>query len=325
MRPLLPLRCTLLLAAGLFAGQAAQAQTPAQVVDPQQRLQWRIQAVAHELGEGTAPDMAVALRLYCQAALAGDALSARNLGLIHAEGRGGVPRNDGLAAHWFARAALLGDAQAEARYKQITVPAEKPACVREAEQRAASASTEQERQAELARQAGQQRLDEQRRTLAQAYREHVDTPEERRIMNIVYRLAPRYGLDPGLVYAVIRAESNFDVNAVSDKNAQGLMQLIPETAARFAVKKPFDAEQNIRGGMGYLRWLLSYFRGQVPLAVAAYNAGEGAVDKHGGIPPYAETREYVRRIQRFYALTEHPFDASLTAPSPLLQSPSAAR
>lgn len=320
MTPLTPLRCAL-LAAGLLASQAVQAQAPVQApgVDAQQRMKWRIQAVAHELGEGTARDMAVALRLYCQAALAGDALSARNLGAIHAEGRG-VPRNDGLAAHWFARAALLGDATAEAQFKQLAVPAEKPDCVREAELRAARTSAEQERQAELARQAEQQRLDAQRLALATAYREHVDTAEQRRVMKIVYKLAPRYGLDPGLVYAVIRAESNFNTHALSDKNAQGLMQLIPDTAARFAVSKPYDAEQNIRGGMAYLRWLLSYFRGQVPLAVAAYNAGEGAVDRHGGVPPYAETRDYVRRIQRFYALDEHPFDASITEPSPLLRS-----
>ena len=102
-------------------------------------------------------------------------------------------------------------------------------------------------------------------------------------------------------------------------------KLIPETAARFKVTQPLDPEQNIRGGLSYLRWLLSYFRGQVPLALAAYNAGEGAVDRHGGIPPYAETREYVRRIQAIYALTEHPFDPAITAPSPLLQSPAASR
>lgn len=315
MTPLTPVRCALLLAAGLLAGAVARAQE----VDTQQRLNWRIQAVAHELGEGTARDMAVAMRLYCRAALAGDALSARNLGAIHAEGRG-VPRNDGLAAHWFARAALLGDETAEARFKQLAVPAETPDCVREAELRAAQVTAEQQRRAEQVRQAEQQRIDEQRRTLATAYRAHVETPEQRRIMKIVYRLAPRFGLEPGLVYAVIRAESNFNVNAVSDRNAQGLMQLIPETAARFAVHRPFDAEQNIRGGMSYLRWLLSYFRGQVPLAVAAYNAGEGAVDRHGGVPPYAETREYVQRIQRFYALTEHPYDERLTEPSPLLRN-----
>lgn len=293
------------LALGLLAGPAQAA------ADASERQAWREQAVALEHGEGVARDMAAAMRLYCQAALAGDAPSAWNLGWIHANGRG-VPRNDGLAAHWFARAALLGDDKAEAMFQRLGVPADKPDCVREAEARESRLAADQ---------AEQQRQAEEKQALSTAYRAHVDTAEQQRIMKIVYKLAPRYGLEPGLVYAVIRAESNFNVNALSDKNAQGLMQLIPETAARFAVSKPFDAEQNIRGGMAYLRWLLSYFRGQVPLAVAAYNAGEGAVDKYGGVPPFAETRDYVRRIQRFFALTEHPFDARLTAPSPLLLQP----
>lgn len=298
MNPMTPLRIAL-LALGLLAGAAHAA-------DAAQRQAWREQAIALEHGEGVRRDAAEAMRLYCQAALAGDAASAWNLGWMHANGRG-VPRNDGLAAHWFARAALLGDTKAEAMFQRLGVPADKPDCVREAEQRDAQ-------------RAEQQRLAEEKAALSTAYRAHVDTPEQRRIMKIVYKLAPRFGLEPGLVYAVIRAESNFNANAVSDKNAQGLMQLIPETAARFAVHKPFDAEQNIRGGMAYLRWLLSYFRGQVPLAVAAYNAGEGAVDKHGGVPPFAETREYVQRIQRYYAITEHPYDERLTEPSPLLRN-----
>lgn len=283
----------------------------AQAIEPAQRQTWREQAIALEHGEGVPRDVAAAMRLYCQAALAGDAASAYQLGWIHANGRG-VPRSDGLAAHWFARAALQGHAQAEHMFKLMAVPAEKPDCVRAVEERDTRFAADQ---------AEQKRLAEEKRALSTAYRAHVDTAEQQRIMKIVHKLAPRYGLEPGLVYAVIRAESNFKVNAVSDKNAQGLMQLIPETAARFSVSKPFDAEQNIRGGMAYLRWLLSYFRGQVALAVAAYNAGEGAVDKHGGVPPYAETRDYVRRIQRFYAVAEHPFDAGLAAPSPLLLQP----
>jgi hypothetical protein len=307
MNPSTPLRCSL-LALSLLAGTA-------QAVDLAQRQAWREQALALEHGEGVPRNTEAAMRLYCQAALAGDAVSAWNLGWIHANGRG-VPRDDGLAAHWFARAALLGDQKAEAMFQRLGVPADKPGCVREAEERQARATAEQTEQ---------KRLAEEKAALSTAYRAHVDTPEAQRVMKIVYKLAPRFGLEPGLVYAVIRAESNFNVNAVSDKNAQGLMQLIPETAARFSVRKPFDAEQNIRGGMAYLRWLLAYFRGQVPLAVAAYNAGEGAVDKHGGIPPYAETRDYVQRIQRYYALTEHPFDATITAPSPLLLQAVSAR
>ncbi|QIM51355.1 transglycosylase SLT domain-containing protein [Hydrogenophaga crocea] len=315
MNPLL--RRTLpALAIGL--GACAGAAQAVQPVDGALRQQWREQAIAYEHGEGVPRDAAQAVRLYCQAALAGDAVSAFNLGWMHANGRG-LSRNDALAAHWFARAALLGDERAAEMFKRLGVAAEKPDCVRDAERREARAASEQAERAE------QQREAERKAALATAYRAHVDGAEQQRIMKIVYRLAPRYGLEPGLVYAVIRAESNFNVHAVSDKNAQGLMQLIPETAARFAISKPFDAEQNIRGGMSYLRWLLSYFRGQVPLAVAAYNAGEGAVDKHGGIPPFAETRDYVRRIQRFYALTEHPFDPTIAPASPLLAQTVSAR
>ena len=92
------------------------------------------------------------------------------------------------------------------------------------------------------------------------------------------------------------AESNFDPLAVSPKNAQGLMQLTPETAARFRVRRLTDPAQNIRGGMAYLRWLLAYFEGDLALVLAAYNAGERAVERYRGIPPYAETRLYVSRI-----------------------------
>ena len=301
---------------GLLPQAPAQAQ--AQAADPAQRVAWRERAVALEHGEGVARDIEAAMRLYCQAGMAGDALAAYNLGWIHANGRG-VPRNDGLAAHWFARAALLGDQRAADMNKRLGVPAEQPECVRQRKQMEFRMAADQAAQESRAREV------QDKAALALAYRAHVSTAEQQRIMQIVYKHAPKFKLDPGLVYAVIRAESNFNVNALSDKNAQGLMQLIPDTAARFAVNKPFDAEQNIRGGMAYLRWLLSYFRGQVPLAVAAYNAGEGAVDRYGGIPPFAETREYVRRIQRFYALTEHPFDAQLASPSPAVRTQSASR
>jgi len=122
----------------------------------------------------------------------------------------------------------------------------------------------------------------------------------------------------GMPLAIIRAESKFNPNARSPKNAQGLMQLIPETSARFNVKKPYDLVQNVRGGLAYLRWLLAYFRGNVALVAAAYNAGEGAVERFGGIPPFAETRAYVQRIKRYYARERHPYDATVTEPSPQL-------
>lgn len=107
----------------------------------------------------------------------------------------------------------------------------------------------------------------------------------------------RYGVDRALVRAVIHAESAFRPNAISIAGAQGLMQLMPETAERFNVDNPFNARQNIRGGVRYLAWLLKRFDGNLELALAGYNAGEASVDKYNGVPPYAETQYYVSRVQ----------------------------
>jgi len=106
----------------------------------------------------------------------------------------------------------------------------------------------------------------------------------------------RYGVDEAVVRAIIHAESAFNPRALSRVGAQGLMQLMPATARRFGVGDAFDAAQNIRGGVQYLAWLLKRFDGNVRLAAAGYNAGEGAVDKYKGVPPYAETQRYVERV-----------------------------
>jgi soluble lytic murein transglycosylase-like protein len=107
-------------------------------------------------------------------------------------------------------------------------------------------------------------------------------------------------VDAGLVDAVIQVESGYNVRARSPKGASGLMQLIPTTASRFGVSNPFDPADNIQGGVKYLGYLLKQFHGDVPLSLAAYNAGENAVLRSGGIPPFAETREYVRKIAAVY-------------------------
>lgn len=122
----------------------------------------------------------------------------------------------------------------------------------------------------------------------------VDIPDER-IADLIDRFAAHHGLDPTLVRAVIQVESGFNRHAHSNKGAMGLMQLMPETARELRVSDPWDPEQNVRGGTAYLRRMLDRF-GEVELALAAYNAGPEAVVRHSGVPPYAETREYVRKI-----------------------------
>jgi soluble lytic murein transglycosylase-like protein len=138
------------------------------------------------------------------------------------------------------------------------------------------------------------------------------------IVRIVRELSAETRVDPRLALAVIETESNYDSVALSPKNAKGLMQLIPATASRFGVSNAYDARQNVRGGMSYLRWLLAYYEGDVILAAAAYNAGEGAVDRYRGIPPYAETRAYVAKVLKLAGMAIHPFDPAVTSPSPQL-------
>jgi soluble lytic murein transglycosylase-like protein len=112
----------------------------------------------------------------------------------------------------------------------------------------------------------------------------------------VDRIAARHNLSPQLVHSVIRVESNYNPNAVSSAGALGLMQLIPSTAKRFGVNHVFNPVENVEGGARYLRYLLDLYHNDYKLALAAYNAGEGAVAKHGGVPPYAETQNYVRQV-----------------------------
>jgi Transglycosylase SLT domain len=135
---------------------------------------------------------------------------------------------------------------------------------------------------------------------------NLDARAPAHVRSIVNKLAPKYDLDPRLVLAVIAVESNFQAAAVSPKNAQGLMQLIPGTAKRFGVQDPFNPSDNIRGGMLYLRWLLNAFNGNLSLALAGYNAGEKAVERYKGVPPYDETRQYVEKIHQLYGCASGP-------------------
>ena len=135
-----------------------------------------------------------------------------------------------------------------------------------------------------------------------------------RIDSIIDRVSSHYQVDPKLVHALIRVESNYDPSAVSSKGAMGLMQLIPATAQRFGVQNPFDPNQNIQGGVSYLKYLLHLFGGNLPLSLAAYNAGEERVIRSGGIPAIPETEHYVRAITRIYN-SKDAGSATAAAPS----------
>jgi hypothetical protein len=127
------------------------------------------------------------------------------------------------------------------------------------------------------------------------------SPRDPRVEGLIHKYARLYGVDPSLVRAVMRHESGFNPTAVSPKGAQGLMQLMPGTAALMGVKNPFDPEQNIAGGVGYLRHCLDRFQHNVPLAVAAYNAGPDRVARCGTIPPIEETQHFVSNVMGTYA------------------------
>ena len=265
-------------------------------------------ARAYEHGEGVARNARRAAELYCDAARDGDAEGAFALGWMLANGRG-VDRDDAQAVALFAWAARWGHAYAQVMLERLgDVPSPQvPDCLRP-------------------------------RVHPLAWGPPVPAPEipapapvenppavpdpfanlpgwKRDVADLVDRLAPRFGIDPRLALSVIAVESNFDPLAVSPKDARGLMQLIPATAARFNVRNAFDPRQNVQGGLAYLRFLLAYYRGDVLLAAAAYNAGEKAVDRHKGIPPFAETQAYVQRVLSLYRSERHPYD-TLHAPQP---------
>lgn len=230
----------------------------------------------YEVAIGVKRDYKKAFRLYCLAVKEGEIVANYHLGMMYFYGRG-VKRDRARAMGWFKRGAAKNDRYAKIMLKlHPTMRAKK------------DDSCEQFYR---------------KKKVAAAHAHHPAAPKQ--IKRIVHQIAHKFSIDPELVLAVIRMESGFKVNALSSKNAQGLMQLIPSTAKRFGVKNVWDARENIRGGVKYLHWLLRYFDGDVRLVLAAYNAGEGAVKRYNGVPPYKETQRYVERIIATYRKTKH--------------------
>ena len=232
-------------------------------------------AIAYEHGRGVKKNLTFAIKLLCKAARKQHGPAQYELGWIYMNGRQGN-RNIDLAAAWFQLATAQGDVHAT-RLLKIIGSSDKPTnalCL----------------------------LPD-----GSVFRQPVNCPEPKNnipspniktILTWVNQLAPEYNLQPRLVLEVIRAESNFNSKAQSPKNACGLMQLIPATAERFGVADIWDPVENLKGGMAYLQWLQNYFNGNLQLTLAAYNAGEGAVNNYQGVPPYEETRRYVSSITR---------------------------
>lgn len=255
----------------------------------------------YEHGESVPQDSARAAELYCDAARYGNAEAYYALAFMYGDGRG-FQQDDRIAASLMGRAAELGMEQAKNAQRFFGPPAGVfPPCLQviaKARVNDPTISDEANLDAVLA-----------------------GLPaNKRRVAELIRLIAPQYAIEPKLALAVAAAESNFESLARSPRNAYGVMQLIPETAQRFKVRNIFDPAQNIKGGMAYLRWLLSYYRGDVLLALAAYNAGEGAVDRHRGIPPYRETVEYVKRIHGMFRKGSHGFDPSVAQASPIIVS-----
>ncbi len=273
----------------------------------------REQGLAYENGEGVDRDPVRAAADYCEAARLGDAEAQYNLAWMYANGRG-VERNDSTAAFFFHAAAEQGLPQAVRMLGRVGGPSPyTPDCMR-----GPAPTVDIALLARAAQPTGavavapSPRVDEwpanEVRSNAPPY-----------LLDIVKKAAPEFKVQPQLALAIMEAESNFDTVAISPRNAKGLMQLIPETMARFNVRNAYDPEQNIRGGLAYLRWLLAYFEGDVALVAAAYNAGEGTVNRYRGVPPYAETRAYVQRILAGVRAISHPFDPAVAEPSPQLR------
>jgi hypothetical protein len=289
--------CCVFIAEFVLVTGANAAQEAASVKPTNTPFDLVAQALAYEHGEGVPKDQQRAAALYCEAAREGDPEAQYGLGWMYANGRG-IPRDDTIAASFFALAAAAGHGDAQ---KALVFVGDNlgplPICMHHPDPPAA----------------------EPEAPVADTANPFAELPAwKQKIADQIAKLAPQFAVDQRLALTVIAVESNFEPGARSSKDARGLMQLMPKTAARFNVKNSYNINDNLRGGLAYLRWLLAYYKGQVELAAAAYNAGEAAVDRYQGVPPYPETREYVRRVLRLYGKNEHSYDPRIVTPAPFL-------
>lgn len=314
--PWRPCRSLLLLltlaapAAGAIPFDALQQST-----DPRLLLDW---GKRYFYGVQAPQSIDHAIRLYCAAARLGSGEAQYRLGEIYGRTLAGK-RDEVLAAAWFLRAALSRYDAAKGQLVQwdltgLEIPAE-PGCVLSAQMVARTLPRPQPAGPPVT---GPSEAVAKSNPVVKdpdiGPRPEWKAAKRGEVERLVRSLAPGFGLNPELVLAVVEVESNFTPTAQSPKQAQGLMQLIPATARRFGVADPWDPHQNLRGGMAYLRWLLDHFEGDLRLALAGYNAGEGAVRNHGGVPPFAETRNYVRRVARILGVTEEGLSLVDTRP-----------
>lgn len=221
-------------------------------------------AMKYESGLSVPRDYGRALTLYCEAARRGDSRAFYGLGWMYLNGRG-VARDDAMAVMWLRKAADRGIAQAANLLQLLSrvSPARAQDCPRQA--------------------------------VAKALPRGSAPPAIRKVID---ETAQHVGINARLLHSVVLVESGFDPRAVSPKMAAGLMQLMPETAARFGVRNSFDPRENVRAGAAYLRSLIEKYKGNLTLALAAYNAGEAKVEAYGGVPPYQETRDYVATVKQ---------------------------
>lgn len=247
-----------------------------------------------------------AAAIYCKAARDGDANAQFALGWMYANGRG-VRKDENLAAYLYKKSAAQGHSSAS---KELTNSSQSAGNSALAIMPSCMLPDPPVKVVNNNHTVNLQDID-------------VTTPQvafyaKGPIFKIVSRLSPKFQIDTDLVMAFISVESGFNTQATSAKNAQGLMQLIPDTAKRFRVKDAYNPEDNIKGGMAYLQWLLAYFQGDIELVAAAYNSGELTVEKYNGVPPYTETRNYVKRISSLYKKSFHPYKENLVDASPMI-------